>query len=56
MFNKKEELLSTLCEYKVPVSRATWLIKMNNAYHTAISEARNRRRVNIDSFTGRNYI
>ena len=32
IFNKKEEVLLTLCEHKVPMSRAIWYIKMSAAY------------------------
>lgn len=32
IFNKKEEVLVTLSEHKVPMSRAIWYIKMSAAY------------------------
>jgi mediator of RNA polymerase II transcription subunit 12 len=32
IFNKKEEVLMTLCEHQVASSRAVWYIKMSAAY------------------------
>ena len=29
MFNKKEEIFDNLCEKDVPISRATWYIKVS---------------------------
>ena len=37
--HKKEEIFQALNDYNVPHSRATWLIRMSNAYSVAIAEA-----------------
>lgn len=39
-FNKKEEIFMLLCEYNVPLIRATWFIKLSSAYTVAVSEAK----------------
>ncbi|XP_050541697.1 mediator of RNA polymerase II transcription subunit 12 isoform X2 [Daktulosphaira vitifoliae] len=39
-FNKKEEIFMLLCEYNVPLIRATWFIKLSSAYTIAVSEAK----------------
>ncbi|KAI8498739.1 Mediator of RNA polymerase II transcription subunit 12-like protein, partial [Branchiostoma belcheri] len=44
IFNKKEEIFSFLCEYSVPLLRATWFVKMTSAYYVAISEAKIKKR------------
>lgn len=33
-----------LCEYQVPVLRATWFIKLSSAYTVAVSEAKIKKR------------
>ena len=38
IFNKKEEVLISLCEHNVPIMRGVWLIKMTAAYALAMSE------------------
>ena len=38
IFNKKEEVLISLCEHNVPITRGVWLIKMTAAYALAMSE------------------
>ena len=43
VFNKKEEILATLCEYDVPMSRALWFIKTTAAYYNALWQDRQRR-------------
>ena len=35
IFSKREDMFLTLCEYSVPMLRATWFIKMTLAYHEA---------------------
>ena len=53
-FNKKEEIFITLCEYQVPMMRATWFIKLNYAYTVAAaSEAKNKKRQLPDFTTGK---
>ncbi|XP_063875599.1 mediator of RNA polymerase II transcription subunit 12-like isoform X1 [Scylla paramamosain] len=32
IFSKREDMFLTLCEYSVPMLRATWFIKMTSAY------------------------
>ncbi|XP_046852491.1 mediator of RNA polymerase II transcription subunit 12-like protein isoform X2 [Xenia sp. Carnegie-2017] len=45
VFNKKEELLNSMCEHNVPLVRATWFIKMTSAHQMAlVSESRNKKR------------
>ena len=38
IFNKKEEVLTNICEFEVPTSRAIWYIKMCAAYAMAMQE------------------
>ncbi len=38
VFNKREELLTSLCDNEVPLSRAVWFIKMTAAYAMAMQE------------------
>ena len=52
IFNKKEELFSSLCENSVPILRAAWFIKMTSAYNTAISEAKIKKRLMADPSQG----
>ena len=42
IFNKKDEILSKLCDYSVPTVRACWLIKMSSAYYMAVAETKNK--------------
>ncbi|KAK2719591.1 mediator of RNA polymerase II transcription subunit 12-like protein isoform X2 [Artemia franciscana] len=44
IFNKKEEIFTTLCEFQIPMVRAMWFIKMTAAYTGAVSEAKNKKR------------
>ncbi|XP_064639525.1 mediator of RNA polymerase II transcription subunit 12-like protein isoform X2 [Lineus longissimus] len=48
IFNKKEEIFSTLCQYDVPMVRATWFIKMTSAYTIAMSENKMKKRQIVD--------
>ncbi|XP_041350095.1 mediator of RNA polymerase II transcription subunit 12-like protein isoform X2 [Gigantopelta aegis] len=48
MFNKKEEIFITLCEYQVPMVRAAWLIKMTAAHSIQTQETRVRRKQAVD--------
>ncbi|KAF4529435.1 hypothetical protein B566_EDAN003531, partial [Ephemera danica] len=43
-FNKKEEIFMLLCEYQVPLLRATWFIKLSSAHTVAITEAKMKKR------------
>lgn len=43
-FNKKEEMFACLCDYQVPVLRATWFIKLSSAHTVAISEQKGKKR------------
>ncbi|KAI5713129.1 hypothetical protein M8J76_012279 [Diaphorina citri] len=43
-FNKKEEIFLLLCEYQVPMLRASWFIKLSSAYTVAVSEAKIKKR------------
>ena len=52
VINKKEEIFTTLCEFNVSMSRATWFIKMTNAYNTAVSEAKPNKRLRFDPAIG----
>ncbi|VDP52562.1 unnamed protein product [Soboliphyme baturini] len=36
---KKEEILSTLAEFNVPIVRAVWFLKMTNAHYTQQQES-----------------
>ena len=42
IFNKKEEIFSTLYEFKVPMFKAEWFLKMSYAYQIAMSESNNK--------------
>lgn len=50
-FNKKEEIFVLLCEYQVPMVRATWFIKLSSAYTVAVSEAKIKKRQMPDPTT-----
>ena len=56
--HKKEEIFQALNDYNVPHSRATWLIRMNNAYNVAIAEASKKlkRAAMPDPHTGKHMI
>ncbi|XP_059479681.1 mediator of RNA polymerase II transcription subunit 12 isoform X2 [Neocloeon triangulifer] len=43
-FNKREEIFMLLCEYQVPMVRATWFIKLSSAYAVAVTEAKMKKR------------
>ncbi|XP_065336450.1 mediator of RNA polymerase II transcription subunit 12 isoform X5 [Cloeon dipterum] len=43
-FNKREEIFGLLCEFKVPLVRATWFIKLSSAYAVAVTEAKMKKR------------
>lgn len=47
-FNKKEEILITLCEHQVNMQRATWFIKLSAAYMVSVSESKNKKRNSFD--------
>lgn len=51
-FNKKEETFMMLCDYQVPMLRATWFIKLSSAHMVALSEAKNKKRQMPDPTTG----
>lgn len=55
-FNKKEEMFVLLCEYQVPVLRATWFIKLSSAYSVAVSEQKTKKRQLPDPTQGTNVI
>ena len=42
IFNKKEEIFTTLYEFLVPMAKAEWFIKMSCAHHMAMSESNNK--------------
>jgi mediator of RNA polymerase II transcription subunit 12 len=49
IFNRREEILMSLCEYDVPISRGVWLIKMTAAYTAAMQESnKSKKRVQVD--------
>ena len=52
IFNKKEEIFSSLCEYSIPMLRAAWFIKISSAYTTGISESKGKKRVMADPAQG----
>ena len=52
IFNKKEEIFSSLCEHSVPMLRAAWFIKMTAAYNTAICEGKVKKRIMADPAQG----
>ncbi|KAL9908703.1 mediator complex subunit kohtalo isoform 2-T2 [Glossina fuscipes fuscipes] len=47
-FNKKEEILITLCDHQVNMQRATWFIKLSAAYMVSVSESKNKKRNSFD--------
>lgn len=51
-FNKKEEVFMLLCEYQVPVIRATWFIKLSSAYAVTVSEQKIKKRQQLDPTQG----
>ena len=50
IFNKKEEVLISLCEHNVPIMRGVWLIKMTAAYHLAMSETSKTKKRQVRTF------
>lgn len=48
IFNKKEEIFSSLCDYSIPMLRAAWFIKISSAYTTGINEAKGKKRAMAD--------
>ena len=42
VFNKKDEIFTTLYEFNVPMFKAEWVIKMSCAHQIAISESNNK--------------
>jgi mediator of RNA polymerase II transcription subunit 12 len=53
VFNKREEILTTLCEYDIQMSRALWFIKMTASYYQNVQASRDRRRTSADPCVGR---
>ncbi|CAG2169792.1 unnamed protein product, partial [Oppiella nova] len=43
IFNKKEEIFVSLYEFKIPMFKAEWFVKMSAAHHLAISESNNKK-------------
>lgn len=41
-----------LCEYQVPVLRATWFIKLSSAYTVAVTEQKVKKRQSFDPTQG----
>lgn len=50
-FNKKEDILTYLCDNQVSMQKAAWFIKLNYAYTTAVSEAKIKKRQMTDPAT-----
>ncbi|XP_038050746.1 mediator of RNA polymerase II transcription subunit 12-like protein isoform X3 [Patiria miniata] len=48
LFNKKDDIFVTLCEYDVPLVRATWFLKMTAAHSAAMSETKMKKRAPND--------
>ena len=42
VFNKEEEIFSSLYEFKIPMFKAEWFLKMSSAHQIAISESNNK--------------
>lgn len=42
VFNKKEEIFTTLYEFNVPMIKAEWFIKLSSAHQMAMSESNNK--------------
>ena len=53
IFNKKEEIFSSLCDYSIPMLRAAWFIKISSAYNTGVSESKGKKRIMADPASGR---
>ncbi|XP_063588156.1 mediator of RNA polymerase II transcription subunit 12-like protein [Penaeus indicus] len=53
IFSKREDMFLTLCEYSVPMLRATWFIKMTSAYHESkVAESKIKKRQQPDIAQG----
>ncbi|CAL4069283.1 unnamed protein product, partial [Meganyctiphanes norvegica] len=49
IFSKREDMFLKLCEYSVPMLRATWFIKMTSAYHESkVAESKIKKRQQPD--------
>ncbi|CAH3150356.1 unnamed protein product [Pocillopora meandrina] len=48
IFNKKEEIFSSLCDHSIPMLRAAWFIKISSAYNTGINESKGKKRIMAD--------
>ncbi|MPC43176.1 Mediator of RNA polymerase II transcription subunit 12 [Portunus trituberculatus] len=49
IFSKREDMFLTLCEYSVPMLRATWFIKMTSAYQESkVAESKIKKRQQPD--------
>ncbi|XP_071503303.1 mediator of RNA polymerase II transcription subunit 12-like protein [Diadema antillarum] len=44
VFHRKDDIFITMCETNMPMLRAAWYLKMNAAYHAAISENKMKKR------------
>lgn len=54
IFSKREDMFLTLCEYSVPMLRATWFIKMTSAYHESkVAESKIKKRQQPDIAQGK---
>lgn len=54
IFSKREDMFLSLCEYSVPMLRATWFIKMTSAYHESkVAESKIKKRQQPDIAQGR---
>ncbi|XP_052783955.1 mediator of RNA polymerase II transcription subunit 12-like protein isoform X1 [Mya arenaria] len=47
-FNKKEEIFYNLCEFNVPMVKASWFIKMTAAYYLNMQENKPKKRQTVD--------
>ena len=56
IFNKKEEIFSSLCDYSIPMLRAAWFIKISSAYTTGINEAKGKKRAMADPAQGKDTV
>lgn len=52
IFNKKEEIFSSLCDYSIPMLRAAWFIKISSAYNTGVNESKGKKRIMADPASG----
>lgn len=51
-YSKKEEIFTNLCEFNMPMIKASWFIKMTAANYLAMQENKPKKRQTVDQSLG----